>query len=228
MPLTYQFPQNRISNSDNIRSGNALPPNRAVLGVPMQNVVYDDLGTPIVGDADGVSASQTVTGAGTAFLINGALASGGAVTFDTPRNVVGAWTNTAIITITGTDLYGQAMTEVSASGTSHTGKKAFKTVTRVTTSATVTAATVGSGDVLGATYKVAPGGFIQGAFDNVKEATQGTFVKADVTSPATGATGDIRGTYDPNGTLDGTKRVVLIYAALNGPNDSDGFGVTQA
>jgi hypothetical protein len=104
---------------------------------------------PLTADADGVSASQTVTGAGTAFLINGALASGGAVTFDTPRNVVGAWTNTAIITITGTDVYGEAMVETSASGTSHAGLKAFKTVTRVTTSATVTSATVGSGNVIG-------------------------------------------------------------------------------
>lgn len=108
-----------------------------------------NLGSPIVADADGVAASQTVTGAGTAFVINGALASGGVATFDVPRNVVAAWTNAAVLTITGKDEYGNTMVEVSASGTSHTGKKAFKTVTSVTTSATVTSATVGSGSVLG-------------------------------------------------------------------------------
>lgn len=108
-----------------------------------------DLGSPGTADADGVSASQTVTGAGTAFLINGALASGGAVVFDTPRNVVGAWTNAAVITITGKDVDGVAVVEKSASGTSHTGKKAFKSVSSVTTSATVTGATIGSGTVLG-------------------------------------------------------------------------------
>lgn len=108
-----------------------------------------DLGSPLTADADGVAASQTVTGAGTAFVLNGALASGGTVTFDTPRNVVGAWTNAAVITITGTDVDGVAVVEKSASGTSHTGAKAFKTVTSVTTSATVTGATIGSGVVLG-------------------------------------------------------------------------------
>jgi hypothetical protein len=71
------------------------------------------------------------------------------VTFDTPRNVVGAWTNAAVITITGTDVDDNPVVEKSASGTSHTGTKAFKTVTSVTTSATVTSATIGSGVVLG-------------------------------------------------------------------------------
>ncbi len=104
---------------------------------------------PDVSDADGVSVSQTVTGAGTAFTITGALATGGVATMDTPRNVVAAWTNTAVLTITGTDVYGDEMVEVTASGTSHTGLKAFKTVTSVTTSATVTSATVGSGNVIG-------------------------------------------------------------------------------
>jgi hypothetical protein len=109
-----------------------------------------DLGSPLTADADGVAASQTVTGAGTAFVLNGALASAdGTVTFDTPRNVVGAWTNAAVITITGTDVDGNAVVEKSASGTSHTGTKAFKKITSVTTSATVTSATIGSGVVLG-------------------------------------------------------------------------------
>lgn len=108
-----------------------------------------DLGAPLTADADGVSASQTVTGAGTAFLINGALALNGVVTLDTPRNIVAAWTNTAVLTIAGTDVDGNTVVEKSASGTSHTGKKAFKTVTSVTTSATVTGATVGTGVVLG-------------------------------------------------------------------------------
>lgn len=114
-------------------------------------VVRIDLGAPNVADADGVSASQTVTGAGTAFLLNGALAdaSGDFVEFDVPRNVVAAWTNTAVLTITGKDEYNNTVVETSASGTSHTGKKAFKKITSVTTSATVTSATIGTGDVLG-------------------------------------------------------------------------------
>jgi hypothetical protein len=103
---------------------------------------------PDVADADGISVSATVTSPANA-VIGGALASGGVATFDTPRNVVGAWTNTATVTFTGTDVYGNTITETSASGTSHVGAKAFKTVTSVDPSATITSATFGSGNVIG-------------------------------------------------------------------------------
>lgn len=105
--------------------------------------------TPDVLDADGVAASQTVTGAGTAFSLNGALVSGGVAIFDVPRCVQAAWTNSAYITITGKDEYGNTIVEVSATGTSHYGTKAFAKVTSVTTSATITSATVGTSDTIG-------------------------------------------------------------------------------
>lgn len=107
-----------------------------------------DLGSPNVADADGVSVSQSV-GAAANFTITGALASGGVATFDVPRNVVAAWTTTSVLTITGKDEYDNTIVEVSASGTSHTGKKAFKKVTSVSSSASITSATVGTGTVLG-------------------------------------------------------------------------------
>lgn len=139
-------------------------PNRAVIKRENERRVgvhVLDLGSPITADADGIAASQTVTGAGTAFVLNGALVVGGVAVFDVPRNVVGAWTNAAVLTITGTDVDGNAVVEKSASGTSHTGKKAFKTVTSVTTSATVTGATVGSGVVLGLPRFVPDASYIQ-------------------------------------------------------------------
>lgn len=107
-----------------------------------------NLGAPDTADADGVAASQSVS-AGASFTINGALASNGVATFDVPRNVVASWTTTSVLTITGKDEYGNTLVETSASGTSHTGKKAFKTVTSVSSSASITSATVGSGVVLG-------------------------------------------------------------------------------
>lgn len=118
------------------------------------------LGSPNALNTAGISASQTVTGAGTAFLLNGTgtdvtANADGSVTLNTPRNVTAAWTNTAIVTVTGKDYLGATMSEVSGSGTSFTGKKAFKTITSVTTSATVTGATVGYGDVLGIPTSVA-------------------------------------------------------------------------
>jgi hypothetical protein len=109
-----------------------------------------DLGSPNVLDADGIAASQSVT-VGTTPLasLNGALASGGTVTLDVPRNVVAAWTGTAILTVTGKDEYNATIVEKSASGTSLTGKKAFKKITSCSFSADVTGATIGTGDVLG-------------------------------------------------------------------------------
>ena len=107
-----------------------------------------DLGSPATADADGVAASQSVS-AGAAFSLNGALVSNGVAVFDTPRNVVAGWITTSVLTITGTDVDGNTVVETSASGTSHTGSKAFKTVTRVTSSASITSATVGTGTKVG-------------------------------------------------------------------------------
>lgn len=107
-----------------------------------------DLGSPNVDDANGVAESQSVSAAA-AFDLDGALVVGGEAVFDVPRNVVAAWTTTSVLTITGKDEFGNTMIETSASGTSHTGKKAFKKVTSVTSSASITSASVGTGNVLG-------------------------------------------------------------------------------
>lgn len=118
-----------------------------------------NLGSPNTADADGIAASQSVS-AGANFTINGALASGGEVVFDVPRNVVASWTTTSILTIYGEDEYGNGLVETSASGTSHTGKKAFKKITRVKSSASITSATVGSGEKLGLPVSVRKAGQI--------------------------------------------------------------------
>lgn len=123
------------------------------------NLVLMDLGSPITADADGIGASQSV--ASTTFSLNGALVVGGVAVFDTPRNVVGAWTGTAILTFTGTDVDGNAVVEKTASGTSHTGSKAFKTVTSVSSNASITAATVGTGNKLGLPRYVPDASYIQ-------------------------------------------------------------------
>lgn len=110
-----------------------------------------NLGAPSVADADGIAASQSVAAAAS-FVLNGALADDivtGRMILESPRNVVAAWTTTSVLTITGKDEYGNTVVEQSASGTSHTGKKAFKEITSVSSSASITSATVGTGDVLG-------------------------------------------------------------------------------
>lgn len=151
-----------------------------------------DLGTPATADADGVAASQSVTGAGTAFVINGVLASNGVAIMDVPRNIVAAWTGTAVLTITGKDVDGNTVIEQSASGTSHTGSKAFKSVSSVTTSASITSATVGTGVKIGLPRFVHDASFIQAELLNgvllPKQPStvhlQGLILEADVDTPA--------------------------------------------
>lgn len=176
------------------------------------------LNAPDVADADGVCASQSVTASVNA-LINGALASGGQVMFDTPRNVVAAWTNTAVATVRGFDEYGNAMTESSGSGTSLAGKKAFKIVTQVVFSANVTGATVGSGDVFGLPFFLPGTGFVLRELQDGAAPTAGTVVAGDATAAgSTATTGDVRGTYDPNAAADGARVFELIIAACD-PGD---------
>jgi hypothetical protein len=60
----------------------------------------------------------------------------------------------------------------------------------------------------------------------------GTAVVAVATSPATTATGDVRGTYLPSTAANGTKRLVMFIATpaiMAGPNATrlGAFGVTQ-
>jgi hypothetical protein len=180
-----------------------------------------NLGAPDTAVANGVCASQAIN-TGTPGIINGSLASGGVATFDRPRNVVAAWTNTAVITVTGFDEYGVAMRESSASGTTFAGLKAFKRVTSVTVSANVTGATVGTGDVLGLPVRLPGTGYVLRELLNGAPATAGTVVAA-VDTTATATTGDVRGTYDPNAAADGD-RVFQLIAFLTSPSDR---GVAQ-
>lgn len=169
-----------------------------------------NLEAPITADADGVSASQSV-GAAANFLINGALASGGVVTLDVPRNIVGAWTTASVVTVYGEDEYGNAMVEASASGTSFTGKKAFKKVTRVTSSAAITLATIGTGNVLGLPVFLPGLGYVVKELQDGAVAAAGTVV-AGITAKQTATTGDVRGTYTPNAAPDGAKVYQLVVA----------------
>jgi len=112
-----------------------------------------NLGAPDTADSDGYFASQDLTSAGVASVSTTAAAAIAAAALagvaDVPRNVVAAWTGTAIITVTGKDQYGNTIVEKSGSGTSLTGVKAFKQVTGISVSANVTSLTVGTGNVLG-------------------------------------------------------------------------------
>lgn len=119
----------------------------------MNGLLYVDLGSPVASDADGIFESAAITAAaditGTLLLDAAALVSGNVATLDVPRNIVAAWTTTAVMTVSGLDALGNAMSEASASGTSFTGTKAFAVVDTISVSVDVTGATVGTGELLG-------------------------------------------------------------------------------
>lgn len=178
-----------------------------------------NLGSPIAGAANNVSASQAVLAAtASGALLNGAVG----VTPDVPRNVVAAWTGTSVLTVTGVDEYGVVVRESSASGTSFTGKKAFAKITSITVSADVTALTAGYGNVLGLPLLVQQVGLVLREMQDGAVATAGTIV-AGVTSAASATTGDVRGTYTPNATPDGSKAFALIVLVPS----ASAQGVTQ-
>lgn len=173
-----------------------------------------DLGSPIAGAANSIATSQAITLVGAGATINGALAASGVADLGlTGRNVVAAWTGTAVMTVTGKDIFGNTLVESSASGTSFTGKKAFKTVTSVKVSADVTGATVGTGNVLGLPVRLPAAGNIIRELENGATITAGTTVGALASStPSSATSADVRGTYVPNSTPDGSKGFQLICA----------------
>lgn len=167
-----------------------------------------NLGSPDTADANGIVESQDLTSAGV-FSVNTTAAAAIAAaalagTLDVPRNIVAAWTGTAVLTVTGTDEYGNTIVESSASGTSLTGKKAFKTVTNVSTSANITSLTVGTGDVLGLPF------FVEDAGEVVREYEDGV----QITSPvAAGSKVRVPFQIDQTDLLAGTPISVLCPVA---------------
>lgn len=202
--------------------------------------VFLNLGSPVTADADGVCASQSIASAA-AGLINGALASGGVVVLDVPRNIVAAWTTTAILTITGEDEYGVVIVEKSASGTSHTGKKAFKKITSVSPSVSITGATVGTGEKLGLPLAVHKAGQIVGEFKNGQLVGRGSPAitrinwGADQVSVLAGTTSALELISPISGTI--SKLAVAVRAAVGtggavtvkvGTTDVTGLSITVA
>ena len=140
-------------------------------------------------------------------------------------------------TVSGYDYYGQAMTEVIAStaGSTVSGNKAFYQIASIAVSgATTTAVTVGTTDKLGLPLRAFDAGYIvRAGWNNTLANDAGTFTAADMTTPATSTTGDVRGTYLPSSATNGIKRLVVVIALpgiATGPNATrtGALGVTQA
>ena len=144
------------------------------------------------------------------------------------------------MTVSGYDYYGQSMSEVitssAAVSTAVNGKKAFYQISSIATAgATGTTITVGTTDILGLPVRVIDAGYIINAsWANTLGANAGTLVNADMTTPATTTTGDVRGTFLPaTSATNGSRRLVMaiaVPAIAVGPNATrvGALGVTQA
>ena len=224
-------------------SGWASSGNPGVIGQgvgPLGRVYIFDI-VPAALSATAVCAAQAVAAAGNA-TINGASATSGVATFDVARNVSIVTSNVAnttqTVTVTGTDYYGQTQTALlTCNGTTTvSGTKTFKTITQVAVSAALTGnLSVGSGDTFGLPYRVTDAGYLlRTGWNNAVADNAGTFTAADTTSPATNATGDVRGTFLPASTAaNGSRRLVIaigLTAIQAGPTatQTSAIGVTPA
>lgn len=186
-----------------------------------------DLGSPATAATNGTALTQNVTIAnGTANLtMNGTLVAANATgvnvaTFDVPRAVSltsDANCAAATLTVTGYDEYNALMIEniTGPNNTTANGKKAFKIITRIATSANLTNISAGTSDVLGLPVWL-PG---SAAAYIIREIADGATVAAGTavaglatTTVSTATTADVRGTYDPNGACNGTLSIALDVA----------------
>ena len=162
---------------------------------------------------------------------------------DVPRAVsvtTGAGSSTSVnITVSGYDYYGQAMSEVIATGavasTTTAGLKAFYVITSVAASGgSVVTVSVGTADVFGCPVRFIDKSYVirYGWNNATTDDTSGVLTVA-ATATATTGTGDVRGTFAPSTAADGIKRAVVtlaLPAIAVGPNATrvGALGVTQA
>lgn len=230
-----------------INSNSALgDPSPMDVGVGPLGRIYVWDSVPLTKATNNIATAQTTSstitltaGTGTTSVINASNQT--VVQLDVPRAVsitIGTGTITnRNVTITGFDYYGQAMSEVIATGTTQSttvnGKKAFFQVLSASISGALGGTiAVGTTDILGCPVKIADLGYIANTgWDNTLGNDAGTAVAA-VTTTATTTTGDVRGTYVPSSATNGTKRLVigvLLPALAVGPNATraGALGVNQ-
>lgn len=249
------MPKHNLTNASELYSGKGryapLLGINGRIGAPITPAMKLDLGAPITLDANGLIVAATSTELPNAetvtysFPVTSASPQDGAnVTgvMDVPRNITMVMSHASSVVassavVTGTDTYDEDMSELftfTATGTSKAvaGKKAFKTVSSIAVTAAGNAEAntlnVGWGDVLGLPY-VLTGEHDVLAFyaDTTEEKLAATFVAA-VSTVATTATGDVRGTVTPDTATDGSVNYYLWMAILDNSTKRGLVGVTQA
>lgn len=211
---TTVFVELRLKGNRDTVDVSAIP---GLTGARVSNrqVVELNLGAPVVGDVDGIFESYT----GSTPALDGALVTDGVAVFDVPRNIIvdSGGADTAVLTFTGTDEYGAVIVEsITLNGTTVVaGKKAFKTVTAVSSSGAIAnGAFAGTGNVLGLPAFLPNSALIIKELEDGAAATAGTTVAGVIANP-TATTGDVRGTYVPNSTPNGALNFSIIVSLEN-------------
>jgi hypothetical protein len=215
----------------NAATGNELPNN--------ETVTYTTA-------TDGTTPLDTAAPAPSTITLPDRVSTASVWALDVPRNLVAVVTHqTAVVAMTvtvhGYDQYYRAMSElftVTAGDASKTvtGKKAFAYVKSIVLTAAGNAEAntlnLGTGSKLGLPYLLtAVGDVLAASLGGVQElvnvSSNATLVVGDATSPATTATGDVRGTCTFNGTLNDTAEAV-VWMHVQNPNTAAGLaGVAQ-
>lgn len=198
--------------------------------------VHDDgfyklsLGSPNAGDTDGIVDGVTVTGGVTLTpaSFNGVEANGAiwesSAKYGQAIRIIFSAAGTPVVQLKGFDYLGQRMQEnLTGNGTTSVGgAKAFKRLTEIVVPIGVTGTIdVGTIELLGLPYKTIA---VENEIADGAVQSAGTFVAPILTDPQTATTGDPRGTYNPNATLNGSVDVVVLAKADNWRNDSDNGG----
>lgn len=227
-------------------NSNLGDPSPMDLGVGPVGRIYVWDTVPLTKGAANIAAASAYTGAITLTAgtgVTSVVRSDGvtALQLDVPRAVgvtIGAGTITdRNVTVTGYDYYGQAMSEVIATGTTQSttvnGKKAFFQIISASVSGAVGATiSLGTADIFGSPVRFTNRGYLaRVGWDNTLAENAATATVAD-TATATTTTGDVRGTVAPSSAADGAKRLVvavLLTAIQVGPNATraGALGVNQ-
>ena len=188
--------------------------------------------TPLTLQTASLAALQAPTngvpltlGAGTGLTLGTAPDGSGATVyvFDVPRSVSLTSVSDIHLTnflVTMFDEYGRKQTQLMAGPNDNTvnSLKAAKSILSIvpqgTSASTVSA---GTSDVFGLPFVAKNAAYVISVkWDATLAANAGTFVAADVTTPATNLTGDPRGTFAQAGNASNGSRQLLVYLHVDG------------
>lgn len=168
-------------------------------------------GNPILANATLFLSALSIASAGSTQA--SAMLLGGIITEPYGRNlqVVLSGAGATTFIVDGYDYLYQPMSEnfTLNGATPVLGKKAFKAIRQITYTSIAVTLNLGVGAILGLPYKVSR--VLTEEFAQLPVSTLGVQVIPDLTVPATATTGDPRGTFTPQSTLNGTSQLTATF-----------------